>query len=245
MHAALMAATTPERTSMDIRTGLLALLLLGAAAPCHASIDPAQLAQIRQSVDQLLRVQTAGLPGKVSFTLGAIDTRLNLAACPAPEAFIPAGVRLWGNASVGVRCGGSSPWTIYVPVSIKILTGVVVAAHPLAQGQLIELTDIVVQEADLGQLPGAAITEPQQALGRIATLSIAPGQPLRKDLLRSPPVIQQGQSVTLRAQGAGFMLSAEGKAVTNAAEGQVTQVRTPSGQTVSGIARLGAIVEIQ
>jgi len=247
MHAALMAAITLERTfvNIHIRNSIFALLLLGGGAPSHASIEQAQLAQIHKSVEQLVRRQTAGLPGKVSFTLGAIDTRLNLPACPAPEAFIPAGVRLWGNASVGVRCSGSNPWTIYVPVSVRILTGVVVAAQALAQGRSIEPSDMVVQEADLGQLPLAVITEPQQALGRIVTLSVAPGQPLRQDLLRSPPVIQQGQSVTLRAQGAGFKVSAEGKAVTNAAEGQVAQVRTPSGRTVSGIARLGAIVDIQ
>ena len=230
---------------MNIRNSILACLVLGGTSLCHASIEQAQLAQIHKAVDQLVRHQTAGLPGKVSFTFGVIDTRLNLPACPAPEAFVPAGARLWGSASVGVRCGGNSPWTIYVPVSIKIITGVVVAAHALAQGRSIELTDMMVQEADLGQLPGAVITEPQQALGRIATLSIAPGQPLRQDLLRSPPVIQQGQSVTLRAQGAGFNASAEGKAVSNASEGQVAQVRTPSGHTINGIARLGAIVDIQ
>ena len=230
---------------MNIRNSILAFLLLGGASLCHASIEQAQLAQIHKAVDQLVHNQTAGLPGKVSFTLGAIDTRLNLPACPAPEAFIPAGARLWGNASVGVRCGGSNPWTIYIPVSIRILAGVVIAAHALAQGRSIELTDLAVQEADLGQLPGAVITEPGQAVGRIVTLSVAPGQPLRQDLLRSPPVIQQGQSVTLRAQGAGFKVSAEGKAVTNAAEGQVAQVRTPTGRTVNGLARLGGIVDIQ
>ncbi len=230
---------------MNIHNSILAFLLLGGAGLCQASIEQTQLAQIHKSVEQLLRRQTAGLPGKVSFTLGAIDTRLNLPACPAPEAFLPAGARVWGNASVGVRCGGNNPWTIYVPVAIKILTGVVVAAHALVQGRIIEASDMVMQEADLGQLPAAVIIEPRQALGRIVTLGIAPGQPLRQDLLRSPPVIQQGQSVTLRAQGPGFKVSAEGKAVTNAAEGQVAQVRTPSGHTVSGIARVGAIVDIQ
>jgi flagella basal body P-ring formation protein FlgA len=230
---------------MNIRNSIVAFLLLASAGLCQASVEQAQLAQIHRSVEQLLRQQTAGLPGKVSFTLGAIDTRLNLAACPAPEAFIPPGARLWGSASVGVRCSGDNPWTIYVPVSVKILTGVVVAAHALTQGRPIELSDMLVQEADLGQLTSSVITEPQQALGRIVTLSIAAGQPLRQDLLRAPPVIQQGQSVTLRAQGPGFKVSAEGKAVSNAAEGQVAQVRTPSGHTVNGIARFGGIVEMQ
>jgi flagellar basal body P-ring formation protein FlgA len=230
---------------MNIRNSILAFLLLGGAAVCHAALEQAQLAQIQAAVDQLVRHQTAGLPGKVSFTLGAIDSRLNLPACPALEAFVPPGARLWGNASVGVRCGGNNPWTIYVPVSIRILAGVVVASHALTQGRALELSDMLVQEADLGQLPGAVVTAPEQALGRMVTLSVAPGQPLRQDLLRSPPVIQQGQSVTVRAQGAGFTVSAEGKALSNAAEGQVAQVRTPSGHTVSGIARAGAIVEIQ
>jgi len=230
---------------MNRRNAILAVLLFGGTTLCHAALERAQLAQIQQSVEQLVRSQTAGLPGKVSFTLGDIDTRLNLPACPAPEAFIPPGGRLWGNASVGVRCSGRNPWTIYIPVSVKIMTGVVVAAHALAQGRSIALTDLAMQEADLGQLPGAVITDPAQAVGRFVTLSVAPGQPLRQDLLRSPPVIQQGQSVTLRSQGLGFKVSAEGKAVSNAAEGQVAQVRTPSGHTISGVARAGAIVDIQ
>lgn len=230
---------------MNIRKIIFVLLLAGSLTPCHASIEAPQLAQIHKSVEALLRNQTAGLPGKVSFTLGAIDARLSLTPCPAMEAFIPPGARLWGNASVGVRCIGGNAWTIYVPVSVKILAGVVVAARALAQGQVIELPDMMVQESDLGQLPGAVVIDPVQALGRIATLSIAPGQPLRQDLLRSPPVIQQGQSVTLRSRGTGFQVSAEGKAVTSAAAGQIAQVRTPSGHTVSGIARLGGMVDIK
>lgn len=230
---------------MIIRNVLLGLALFGSASFCQAAIDRTQLAQIEGAIGQLLRDQTAGLPGKVSFSLGAIDTRLNLPACPALEAFVPAGARLWGNASVGVRCSGNNPWTIYVPVTVRIMAGIVVAAHALAQGQTIGPGDTVLQEADLGQLPQAVVTEPKQALGRVLALGVPPGQPLRLDLLRAPQVIRQGQTVTLLAQGPGFQVSAEGRAVTNAAEGQIVQVRTASGHTVSGIARLGSIVDVQ
>ncbi|MEI8030212.1 MAG: flagellar basal body P-ring formation chaperone FlgA [Comamonadaceae bacterium] len=231
---------------MYLRNCVLAVqLLCGSVAVCQATIEPAQLDQIQTAVELLVQQQSAGLPGKVSLTIGAIDTRLTLAPCPNPEAFMPTGARLWGSTNVGVRCNGSKPWTIYVAIGVKVMADVVVAAHALAQGKTIEPGDLAVQQADLGTLATAVITEPGQALGRIVTLGVAPGQPLRQDLLRSPPVIQQGQSVTLRAQGAGFKVSATGKAVSNAAEGQVAQVRTASGQTVNGIARLGAIVEIQ
>jgi flagella basal body P-ring formation protein FlgA len=152
---------------------------------------------------------------------------------------------VWGNTSVGVRCVGASPWTIYVPVSVRVMAGVVVAAHPLTQGRAIEAADLTLQEADLGLLPGAVMTDAGQAIGRVVTVGVAAGQPLRQDLLRAPLVIRQGQSVTLRAQGAGFKVSAAGKALTNAVEGQVAQVRTLTGNTVNGIARPGFIVDVQ
>ncbi len=224
---------------------LLGSLLLGALTPSEAALDPSQQAQIQKAVEDLLRNQTAGLPGRVSYSVGAIDGRMSLSPCIATEAFIPAGVRLWGNANIGVRCSGAAPWTIYVPVTIRISTGVVIAARALTQGKPIEASDLLLQEGDLTQLPGSVVTDPAMAVGRSVTHNVAAGQPLRQDLLRSQPVIQQGQSVTVRSQGAGFKVSTEGKSLTTAAEGQVAQVRIGSGQTVSGIARAGAIVDIQ
>jgi flagella basal body P-ring formation protein FlgA len=235
----------PEMKSMNLPRALLLSLLLCAVTPCGAAMDPEQLTQIQKAVEDLLRRQTAGLPGRVSYTVGVIENRLSLAPCPAAEAFIPAGVRLWGNANIGVRCSGGSAWTIYVPVTVRISTGIVIAARALTQGRPIEAADLILQDGDLTQLPASVVTDPAFALGRSVTHNIAAGQPLRHDLLRSQPVVQQGQSVTVRSQGPGFKVSTEGKSLTTAAEGQVALVRIASGQTVSGIARAGAIVDIQ
>jgi flagella basal body P-ring formation protein FlgA len=130
-------------------------------------------------------------------------------------------------------------------VTVRVSASVVIAARALTQGKPIEAADLLQQEGDLTQLPGSVVTDPAYALGRSVTHNVAAGQPLRQDLLRAQPVIQQGQSVTLRSQGAGFKVSTEGKSLTTAAEGQLAQVRIASGQTLSGIARAGAIVDIQ
>ena len=84
-----------------------------------------------------------------------------------------------------------------------------------------------------------------QAVGRTVRFGIAAGQPLRSDQLIAPWAVQQGQTVKTVSRGGGFNVSSEGRALNNAQEGQVVQVRTPSGQTVSGIARAGGIVEIR
>lgn len=230
---------------MKLHRIILALLPMAFTTPSVAALERAQRAQIHEAVEQLLRNQTAGLPGRVDFSYAEVDSRLNLAACPSPEAFVPTGARLWGNTNVGVRCGGNNPWTVYVPVSIRVFTGVVVATGALAQGRSIGAGDIAMQESDLTQLPGSVVTDPALAIGRIVRHGVAAGQPLRLDMLRSPPVVQEGQSVTLRSQGPGFRVSAEGRALSNASDGQVAQVRIPSGQTVSGIARPGGIVEMR
>ena len=83
-----------------------------------------------------------------------------------------------------------------------------------------------------------------QAIGRTPTVSLAAGTPLRLDSLRSRPVVQQGQAVRLVSNGSGFSVSGEGKAIGNAGEGQVVQVRTAGGSVVSGTAKAGGMVEV-
>ncbi|MCE9642306.1 MAG: flagellar basal body P-ring formation protein FlgA [Betaproteobacteria bacterium] len=225
---------------------LLAICVLGAGgglARVEASASQAP-AQIQQAIDQYLRVQTAGLPGTVTYTVGGIDPRVVLTACAAPEVFLPPGARLWGATNLGVRCTGAATWSIYVSVQVKVTGTYVVTARPLAQGLAVASSDISIQTGDLTQFPAGIVTDPQLPIGKTLAAALAAGQPLRQDLLRSPLVVQQGQNVKLQSSGHGFRVSADGKSLTNAADGQIAQVRTSSGQTVSGVARAGGIVEI-
>jgi len=195
-------------------------------------------------VEQFLQTQTAGLPGEVTVKVGAIDARTALAACPAPEAFLQPGARAWGKTTVGVRCTAPSTWTLFVQAQVNVKAEYVAAALPLAQGQAIEAGQLVLVKGDIAAMPNGIVTDMAQAIGRTPTVSLAAGTPLRLDGLRSKPVIQQGQAVRLTTTGNGFSVSGEGKAIGNAGEGQVVQVRTSSGSVVSGTAKAGGMVEV-
>lgn len=221
---------------------LIAAISLCACAATYARQDPSQ---VRRAVEEFLAIQTKGLPGTVSFTIGAIDPNNNLAPCPALEAFIAPGARLWGKTSVAVRCRAEGGWSLYVPVHIKLLGEYLVIARPLTQGQIVAREDLATQTGDLAELPSGVLTDPSQAIGRSLTMSVVSGRPLRADMLRQTPALQQGQSVKVVSYGPGFQVATEGKALTNAIDGQVVQVRTASGQTVTGIARHGGSVEIK
>jgi flagella basal body P-ring formation protein FlgA len=227
------------------RSVIFAVIVCAAGVSYAQTSEREQPAVIYKAIENYLRTQTAGLPGTVTYTVGTIDPRVVLAPCPALEAFLPAGARLWGPTSIGVRCSGASPWSIYVPAQVRVTNDYAVTARPLAQGQVLTATDVLMQHGDITQLPTSIVTDPQTAFGKTLAAGLAAGQPLRFDLLRASLVVQQGQSVKLQSVGNGFTVSAEGRALNNAAEGQVAQVRTSSGQTVSGIAREGGVVEVR
>lgn len=84
---------------------------------------------------------------------GALDSRLRLTRCDAPLAgFQPSGARMLGNTTVGVRCPGTTPWTLYVPVRVSLYGDVVVAARPLARGTQLTDADLKLANRDLAQL---------------------------------------------------------------------------------------------
>ena len=227
-----------------ITAALLALLPAAQAQAQQAAPLRQDAAALKRSVEQFLQVQTAGLPGKVTVAVGAIDPRMNLAACADPQAFFTAGARAWGKTTVGVRCATPTAWTVYIQASVTVMGDYIASAAPLVQGQPIDAGQLVTLQGDLTMLPAGIATDASQVVGRMANVSLPPGTPLRLDTLRSKPVVQSGQLVRLVSSGSGFSVSAEARAMSTAGDGQVVQVKTSGGQQITGIAKTGGLVEV-
>ncbi|MDB5959053.1 MAG: flagellar biosynthesis protein FlgA [Massilia sp.] len=222
-------------------TFLSVLLLSSALAQAQSHQD---LAQLRSVAEAFLKKEGAGLPGEVKVEIRPLDARMQLAPCPAPEAFMQPGARVWGNTTVGLRCSAPTAWKVYVQAKVSVMGDYVAAGVPLAQGQPIEQSQLVMLKGDLAALPNGVVTDMAQAVGRTSNVSLPSGAPLRLDGLKSRPVVQQGQAVRVVSSGSGFKVSAEGRAIGTAGEGQVVQVRTPAGAVISGIAQAGGLVEV-
>lgn len=198
---------------------------------------------IRRAALAFLQQQAAGLPGRTTVTVAPAFAR-GLAACATLEPFLPTGARLWGRTTVGVRCAGARPWTLYLQAKLAVEATYYVASRPIMPGTALTAADLIARDGDLTLLPLAVITDPSQAIGAITLSSVAAGLPLRQDMLKSAASVTAGQRVRVVAAGQGFTISAEGSVLSNAAPGQQVQVRMAAGQIVTAIVKDAGTVEM-
>ncbi|KVR40580.1 flagellar basal body P-ring formation chaperone FlgA [Burkholderia ubonensis] len=216
-----------------------------AAAAATAATPPGQQDPdtIRRTALAFLQQQIAGLPGKPAASVASSFPR-GLAACTTLEPFLPTGARLWGRTTVGVRCAGERPWTVYLQAKVTVQATYYAAARQIAPGEVLTAADLVARDGDLTLLPLAVITDPSQAVGSTALARVAAGLPLRQDMLKSAASVSAGQTVRVVAAGPGFTISTEGSALANAAPGQSVRVRMAAGQIVTAIVKDAGTVEI-
>ncbi|TWD91556.1 flagella basal body P-ring formation protein FlgA [Variovorax beijingensis] len=215
----------------------LVLPALAAGLSAAMCVAAAPLAgDARAAVDRLLQAQAAGLPGKVAIRVEAPASD-PLPACDALEAFLPRGAAAWGRVSVGLRCHSElKPWTRYVLAHVAVEGRYLVAARNIDTGQALSAGDFTIRDGDLSALPRSVVTDAAELQGVVATNRIAAGAPLRRELMRGVAVIQQGQTIKVVAEGPGYVVSTEARAMTSASAGAAVRARTVDGRMVSGVA---------
>lgn len=202
---------------------------------------------IRAAAAAFLETETArnGVPARIE--LSQLDPRLRLGRCDLPlEAFFPAGARTQGNVTVGVRCTGASPWSIYVPARVQVYDQVVVAARPMSRGALLGVGDIEVREMDVTALAGGYLSSPEQAVGRMLRRNVQLGAAIGPGMVELPRIIRRGERVQILARSGGMEVRMEGEALEDGAKGEVIRVRNRSSRrSVEGLVAGPGTVEVR
>ncbi|WP_063569371.1 flagellar basal body P-ring formation chaperone FlgA [Achromobacter ruhlandii] len=227
------------------RAACLAALLLAPAIAARAQDAPVQAPEaIVIAAQTYLLEQLAALPGQPSVAIDPPRVE-RLAPCDAMSPFMPSGMKLRSRMTVGVRCNAPKAWTTYVQATVSVPGHYYVASRMIAAGQGITAADLAPRDGDLVALPPGVITRPETVIGMTAAYRINAGQPVKGAALRNAQSVVRGSNVRINARGNGFVVSSEGQALDNAAPGATVQVRTASGQVVSGVVRNAGLVEIQ
>ncbi|MDQ2138564.1 flagellar basal body P-ring formation chaperone FlgA [Alcaligenaceae bacterium A4P071] len=214
------------------------------AAPVTVSTAPDEAAMA--AVETFLKQEAARVPGYTGRAEISVDRprSADLAACDALQAFLPPGAKLRSRTSVGLRCTAPASWTTYVQATLSVPIQYFVAARPVASGQRLSMDDLESREGDALRLPFGAVTDPSTLVGMTATSRMTAGRPIRANGLRSADSVVRGQQVRITARGPGFVVNSDGHALETAPPGGTVQVRTASGQTLTGIVQRSGVVEI-
>lgn len=231
-------------------TALMLALLLGATATralAAGSSDVHPLKDIKDTIGDFIRRQPALADSEFEVRVGNLDPRLRLARCSdALEPFLPAGRRLAGNVSVGVRCGGTHPWTVYVPARIAVYRDVVMLNRPIARGERIAREDVSLERRETSRIGQGYIARVEEIVGLQARRSLSAGTTPRASMLAQPTLIRRGEQVVLLARVGALEVRTAGQALVDGSRGQVIRVRNArSSKVVEGVVVAQGVVQVR
>ncbi len=231
-------------------TDAIAVALIALAFAGHASAEEGPdwqpVEDIASTAESYIAARFDDGEKATTARAGMLDDRLRLARCDqALEAFLRRGTRVGARTTVGVRCNGSRPWTVYVPVEVSVLKRVWVASRPLPRGHVLEAGDLVADQRDVSGMTGGYIDDRRSLVGQRLKTSILAGRALAPGLIKADNVVRRGQTVTLAVTTAGLNIKMSGKALADGAINQRIRVENlNSGRIIEGIVRSRETVEV-
>ena len=133
------------------------------------------------------------------------------------------------------RVSGVALAVARVPVPVRRL----MPDEIVAEGDLIEV------EMPLARLPGFAVTDRRALVGWQVRRMLAEGRPVMAQSIMAPRAVTRGQRVTITLREGGLALTAPGRALGDAARGEMVKVvNLATNASVSGLAAADGVVEV-
>ena len=176
----------------------------------------------------------------------SLDKRLRLQQCGASlNAFSNTTSNTLGSRTIGVKCQSPTEWTVYVPVKIKVLKHVVVAARPLAANQTLTAQDLRLELMDISDLRQGFLPAREQVVGQQLKYPIAVGMVVPPRGLKLEKVVRRGEQIILVASAGTMEVRMNGTAMEDASVGDKVKVKNSSSQRiVEGIVEAPGIVKV-
>lgn len=168
---------------------------------------------------------------------GNLDHRLRLPLCNKPlDSFESPGGLTAGRSVIGVRCTGTRPWKLFVPVIIKLPAAVVVLARPLRRGDVITSADLSTEISDLARLRGQYFLNNDGLAGQRMKRHVAGNTVLTPSMINADRLVERGGRVTILSHGGAIQVRVAGKAMGHGGRGDQIQVKNlASGRTITAV----------
>lgn len=195
-----------------------------ASIPSISTISRLAIAAVKEKIE-------APDKAKIQITPQSLDTRVNLPNCYLPiTAEIASDRAIRRNNTVKVSCKSpdlSYPWQIFLSVRADILYPVVVAKSTMGPGDLLSESDLAIEYIDQTSLRGHQFEELSEVVGARLKRRVVPGQPIFENQLC---IICKGDSVSIYARSANFVIKTVGEALHDGNVGDKIRIKNSHSQ---------------
>lgn len=210
-----------------------ALVLTVAAGNAAAT----SVADIRNAAERFALAQlqeSALLNGAQEYNIevGQLDSRIQLADCSQPLDTAFHGQWPGAQPMVKVSCSGTSPWSLYVPVTVSVYHLIATAATPVSRGQIVDAGNVTLQKQNILATHGRFYRSADEVSGQIARRHLSPGEPLGAHNLDLPKAVKRGDDVVISASSGPIAVKMPAVALSDGRVGQKISVRNSSSQRI-------------
>ncbi len=189
----------------------------------QAAASPTQSHEsIHEAARGFLAERYARSDADLEIEVDRLDRRLRLSHCDRGiEAFAaPSSRGNGGRVTVGVRCDGSQPWSIYLPARVSLYRRVVVASREIPRGDLVRSADLRLERRDVARLKRGYFLSPDDVLGQQAKRRVGSGRVLVPGQVKKPLAVTRGSRISIVAQIGGIEARMPGTALENGHRGE-------------------------
>ena len=226
--------------------GLLASLIALSLPAATMAAEWQSIESIARTAETFVKQHYGNHDDRVRPVAGYLDARLRLARCDASlEAFIRRGTKVSSRTVVGVRCVGSSPWKVYVPVDVVVTETVLIAKKTLPQGKSLTPADVIREKRDVSMFRNGYLSSVEELVDQRLKRQVEAGRVITPSMLVADKLIRRGQAVTLVVKNDHINIRMAGLALADGVLNQRIRVEnTNSGRVVEGIVRSREYVEV-
>jgi flagella basal body P-ring formation protein FlgA len=139
---------------------------------------------------------------------------------------VEGGAEPWHGPQRFVVAVGATEAQFVVEAQVQLPAAVVVAARPLAKGDIVRASDVALDEAKRGAAQKGAFHSIDEIVGQEAMRPIAAGQVLDADYVQPPLLVKRGDVVTVYAYSSGIRIKTTGRARQPGAKGELVEIES-------------------
>lgn len=145
-----------------------------------------------------------------------------------------------------VMVDGAAQKTVLVKANVDAYAQVLVARRDIQRGMLVSTADLMLQKVSLTLAPDDALTQPGEALGRVARKTILAGQTVTLRALDLPVLVQRNQVVPVEVRTGNVLVQGQARALTEGRVGDaVICANLESKERFQGVVRPDGVVAVE